>query len=84
MLRHFVSAPSPPLSLVEPFKGKFERYEFNGAKLALTKLGRQALAGKADHIALNGIDRWIGGVHLRGTRVQWRWDEAQHRIINSS
>ncbi len=81
MLRHFVSAPNPLLSFVEPFKGKFESYEFNGAKLALTKLGRQALAGNADHIALNGIDRWIGGVHLRGTRIRWRWDAAQHRII---
>jgi hypothetical protein len=26
------------------------------------------LGGKADHITLNGIDRWIGGVHLLGHR----------------
>jgi len=83
MLRQFVSAQSPLLSFVEPFKERLESHEFNGAKLALTELGRKALAGKADHIALNGIDRWIGGVHLRGTRVRWRWHEAQHRIVSS-
>jgi len=38
------------------------------------------LAGKADHITLNGIDRWIGGVHLFGNQVPWRWDE---RVMGS-
>jgi hypothetical protein len=32
----------------------------------LTDAGSRVLAGQADQIALNGIDRWIGGVHLRG------------------
>ncbi len=30
------------------------------------------LAGRTDHMALNGIDRWMGGVHL--TDGRWRWD----------
>jgi hypothetical protein len=25
---------------------------------------------------LNGIDRWLGGVHLHGHKVEWRWDAA--------
>ena len=28
---------------------------------------------KKDQVALNGIDRWIGGVHLSGREVRWRW-----------
>ena len=34
------------------------------------------LDGAADHVALSGVDRWIGGVHLVGREVPWRWDEG--------
>lgn len=40
--------------------------------LALTPDGAAVLAGRADYIALNGIDRWLGGVRLTSERV-WRW-----------
>lgn len=40
--------------------------------VALTEAGRDVLAGRTDHMALNGIDRWMGGVHL--TDGRWRWD----------
>lgn len=42
--------------------------------VALTDVGQRVLRGKADHVTLNGVDYWIGGVHLSGTRVRWRWD----------
>ena len=45
------------------------------AAMALTDLGHDVLAGDADHIRVNGIDRWIGGVHLMGKDVRWRWDD---------
>jgi hypothetical protein len=32
--------------------------------LALTDTGRAVLAGTADHAELNGMDRWLGGVHI--------------------
>ena len=32
--------------------------------LRLTESGARVLAGEADHVGLNGIDRWLGGVHL--------------------
>lgn len=32
--------------------------------VALTDFGRALLAGRADWVARNGIDRWIGGLHL--------------------
>jgi hypothetical protein len=47
----------------------------------LTGTGAQVLAGQADHITLNGIDRWIGGVHLQGHHVPWRWDDGTETLI---
>ena len=82
MLRRFVAARNPLLRYAVPFTGKFESYEFNGAKLALTAVGRQVLAGNSDHVVLNGIDRWIGGVHLNGMRVGWRWDDRLQRVTS--
>lgn len=41
-------------------------------EMRLTQTGRDVLAGRADHVVLNGIDRWMGGVHL--TDGRWRWD----------
>lgn len=40
--------------------------------IRVTGTGRAVLAGRSDHVALNGIDRWLGGVHLTPQRV-WRW-----------
>lgn len=48
--------------------------------LRLTEAGREVLEARADHVALNGIDRWIGGVHLSGADVHWRWDEGMETI----
>jgi hypothetical protein len=45
-------------------------------EVRITETGRQVLEGRADHIALNGIDRWLGGVHLQAGNV-WRWDRAK-------
>jgi hypothetical protein len=49
-------------------------------RLRPTPAGRRVLRGEADHVALNGVDRWVGGVHLRGTQVPWRWDEGTESI----
>ena len=52
-----------------------------GRQLAtLTPLGREVLAGRADHARLNGIDRSVGGVHLRGHTPGWRWD-AERALV---
>jgi RNA polymerase sigma factor (sigma-70 family) len=48
--------------------------------VAITETGRKVLEGKADHVALNGIDRWLGGVHLKGDKTVWRWDRTSERL----
>ena len=51
-------------------------------ELTLKKTGRDVIEGRADHIELNGIDRWLGGVHLKGDKAAWRWDRASARIVS--
>jgi DNA-binding transcriptional MerR regulator len=48
--------------------------------LRLTRAGEQVLAGRADRVALLGLDRWVGGTHLAAGSV-WRWDPAAGRLI---
>jgi hypothetical protein len=49
----------------------------------LTDAGRDVLAGRRDRVATLGIDRWLGGVHLKGDRVPFRWDSRTQRIVAS-
>jgi hypothetical protein len=50
--------------------------------VAVTDAGRRVLDGTADHVALNGIDRWIGGVHLVGREAPWRWDDGVEAVVS--
>lgn len=52
-----------------------ERTPVPDGEVRLTETGRAVLAGRADWIALNSINRWLGGVHLQGDDANWRWDE---------
>jgi hypothetical protein len=51
-----------------------------GTRLRPTPAGRRVLRGEADQVALNGIDRWVGGVHLEGPEARWRWDEGTESV----
>jgi hypothetical protein len=52
--------------------------------VALTDAGRRVLDGVEDQMALNGVDRWIGGVHLVGREVPWRWDDGVEAVVASA
>jgi hypothetical protein len=52
-------------------------------KAWLTDAGRETLAGTRDRVETLGIDRWLGGVHLKGRRVPYRWDREAGRIVAS-
>ena len=49
--------------------------------VTITDAGRRVLDGALDWVDMGGIDRWIGGVQLAGTRVPWRWDAMAHRLV---
>jgi hypothetical protein len=56
----------------------------DGARL--TAQGVEVLAGRADAIALRGIDRWLGGAHLRSPAsprrtAVWRWNTTTRTLV---
>ena len=54
----------------------------HNAKFQLTEPGKSVLRGEADFVELNGIDLWLGGVHLSPDHL-WRWDESSGKIMPS-
>ena len=62
------SAPAPLIALDGPTAIE----DAPKGTLAITGRGRDVLAGRADHVSLNGIDRWLGGVHLTPSNG-YRW-----------
>lgn len=50
-------------------------------RVVLTMHGGRVLGGRADQVQLNGIDRWLGGVHLHGPEAPWRWDGRGRRLV---
>jgi hypothetical protein len=48
----------------------------------LTRFGEQLLTGAADFVDANGINRWIGGVHLK--RDSWRYSPATKTLLPTS
>lgn len=53
---------------------KENRYE-------LTHFGRAVLSKAEDHVRWNGINRWLGGVHLCEGAPIWRWDADRARLV---
>lgn len=49
--------------------------------LRLTGKGIAVLEGRDDRVRGNGIDKWLGGVHLHGADSPWRWDATRLRFV---
>jgi hypothetical protein len=95
IVRRLVEGPRPLVAAnVQPRDGRLP-----SGTLALTADGAAVLAGHADHVALNGVDRWMGGVHLKGgsrtaptpagsgtaptSERLWRWTGSTLRLSPS-
>jgi hypothetical protein len=75
-LRGLAHATTPLLTLdVQSWQPQAPR-----GTVTLTQAGRDVLDGM-DAVRLNGIDRWIGGVHLLGIESAWRWDPRTHVLV---
>ncbi len=52
------------------------------AEVSITSHGHDVLEGKLDHVHVNGIDRWVGGVHLDSSLNNiWRYDSQSDRFL---
>jgi hypothetical protein len=60
-------------------RGRAPLLALDGERVTLTGAGAAVLNGASDAIELNGIDRWLGGVHLAGPDA-WRWNPATQAI----
>ena len=74
---HLARLREATVALVRYLDPSRERHE-------LTAAGRDALAGKLDHVRVNGVDRWIGGVHLEGRSVRWRWSAVEGTLVEAA
>lgn len=76
---------SYPLIQVEdtslPLSCHNDTSKFHNSCFSLTDIGRRIFAGEGDWIAMGGIDQWLGGVHLQGHRIPWRWDGQQKTLV---
>jgi hypothetical protein len=75
MMDGLVRAPVPLLH-ADPTDQPVDRTTW----VSLTDTGAQVLAGGIDHVAVNGIDRWIGGTHLHGRDGLWSWNEGTETL----
>jgi hypothetical protein len=75
IIRTLVDARTPLLS----HAGEFREGRSPSGTFRLTEAGQAVLSGATDHIAINGIDRWLGGVHLTDGRWRWNSDEIMVR-----
>jgi uncharacterized protein DUF1835 len=57
------------------------RRRFWRRRAVLTEAGREVLDGRRDRVRTQGIDRWLGGVHLQGHEAAWRWDPEARRLV---
>ena len=53
--------------------------------VTLTEFGEEVLAGQGNHLSVNGVDDWVGGVHLSSQHSNvWRYDETSDLLVAGS
>ena len=85
-MKRLVDASTPLLKLSNAVKGVTKGATMDSAHMLLssfeiTKHGRAVLSEAEDFVRANGIDQWLGGVHLEGDEAGWRWDEDAKELL---
>jgi hypothetical protein len=84
LLRQLAAAPQPLLTISNgDDPNRISGSDLLKTSFTLTGQGKAVLQGNDDYVALNGIDTWLGGVHLAGQDAAWRWDEQQSQLIRN-
>ncbi len=83
-LRRMSDASTPLLKLSGvDRRGAKDAAQMLLSSFEITQYGKAVLAGEGDFISSNGIDQWLGGVHLEGDEAQWRWEEQAQELLVS-
>ena len=81
-LKHLADASTPLLTLSNGGKGtSMKPAEILLSSFEITELGKAVLDGNEDFVRRNGIDYWLGGVHLEGDEAPWRWEEDSQELL---
>jgi len=81
-LRRMSEAPEPLLNIGSGNASdpKLTSESVHQMNFEITEAGDAVLNARADFIEMNGIDTWLGGVHLLGRTDLWRWDDQKRKL----
>ncbi len=74
LLRFADGSPLTLGTIAEGGEGLWQR------EIILTPLGDAVLSSRIDRVHHQGIDRWLGGVHLQSLNAVWRWDQESSKL----
>lgn len=81
-LNRLANASFPVLTVRERVKGaSMDSAQMLLSSFEITKFGKAVLKGTEDFVTRNGIDHWLGGVHLEGDEAAWRWEEQADELL---
>jgi RNA polymerase sigma factor (sigma-70 family) len=83
MLKEMASVPHPLIEIesVGQVATEVDLSSTARSLIRITQTGIRVIEKQLDHVRLNGIDRWIGGVHLTGPAPTWRWDDHHKQLV---
>lgn len=82
-LKRLATVSQPLLTINNAAASALNGEELLKSSFHLTEHGKAVLSGDEDFVSLNGIDLWLGGVHLEGREAQWRWDDERQNLIRT-
>ncbi|NIA69524.1 DUF1835 domain-containing protein [Pelagibius litoralis] len=74
LLAGLATAPQPAVTAFSDWR----------APLSLTDFGRELLGGRACWTDHNPLDRWIGGLHLKGNHPPYLWDPGAGQAVTNT
>ena len=80
-LKQLAEASTPLLTLSNSVNGASTvAAQILLSSFEITDFGKAVLDGNQDFVIRNGIDYWLGGVHLEGDEAGWRWEEDAEEL----
>jgi hypothetical protein len=82
-MHRLATAPVPVLRQKDEGNSAKDPARMLLSSFEITSGGEAIMTGKEDFVLRNGIDIWLGGVHLQGKESPWRWDEETQELLVS-
>jgi hypothetical protein len=81
ILRQLTGGTQPVLTITnDAGQSTTSGQKLANTRFAMTAKGESVRRWNNDFVALNGIETWLGGVHLSGREAAWRWDYQQKQL----